>query len=192
MSNNYISLDENNIIIGTLRTNAPPSNIANNPMLINVDDIPNYKKAKNILGKSFDRANNKIMINNSSDLKALKAELVEKVDNLAEEARQRYLTSTKTQQTIYDFKLAEAEAYRAAGYPKDVSNYPLVSNQAIEEGSDTKTIVDTILSTKKQWLILAGKIEGIRIKGKRNILSATTTKKVEGLMKITSAALAAI
>jgi len=101
---------------------------------------------------------------------------VSEIDMAAEEARGRYITTTPTQQTIYDFKLKEAEAYVAAGYPTTAAKkaaYPMLLGESTISGDTIKVLADKVIATKNAWMGIAGAIEGTKVQGKAALKIAT-------------------
>jgi len=98
------------------------------------------------------------------------------IDQKAGEVRSSHVTQSPLQQQVYDAKIVEAKAYISAGYPTTSakkSQYPLIQQEALALGTTMTVTADTIVATYLGWMVIAGKIEGIRIKAKADIKAAT-------------------
>jgi len=117
------------------------------------------------------------------------ASALTEIDLAAASARARHVTDGFLQQHIYDMKSTEAQAYISAGYPKISTNYPLLTHEAKLRKITLKVLADSIISTKSNWLVLAGTIEGLRIKGKSDVSSAID---IPSIIKVKDAAIASL
>ena len=115
-----------------------------------------------------------------------------RIDEAAGRARARYITVTPGQEATYVEKGRQAEAYRAAGYPADLTSYPWIQAEVNATGKTPQQAADDILAQRDQWIALGAQIEELRIKGKSDIRSATTKAQVRQLADQAVAALDAI
>jgi len=186
MSNVYVSLDDNGTITGIIHSDRSEPDSYN---IVSDRTITNFHNVVDPIGKVFDRATNTIKIDLVAELSIEKEKANIQIDDAAEAARQRHLTTTATQQLIYDLKLTEAEAYISASYPKSTTAYPLLTAQAKILGTTVKAQADTIVKTKNLWFSLAGLIEGTRLKGKSDVSTGTTYAEVTTLKEAAISAL---
>jgi len=116
-------------------------------------------------------------------------ELVQSIDSKAEEIRASFITVGVLQQQIYDAKLLDAKAYIAASYPTTAAKkklFPLIQQESLALGNTMKVVADSIVATYNGWMIIAGKIEGIRLKAKADI---SNTPDVATVSSITAQAI---
>ena len=73
----------------------------------------------------------------SSALANAKASAAAKIDSAAGRARARYITTTPGQDATYTAKYAEAQAYRAAGYPGNLAGYPFIAGESYPNSNRT-------------------------------------------------------
>jgi len=102
-----------------------------------------------------------------------------KIDSTAEQARRRYITVGDGQSMIYQEKSEEATDYIAAGYPVDLTPYPLIQAEATAMGISSTIAADTIISQKSMWVGIGSTIELIRLTGKKAITDATTQLEID-------------
>jgi len=94
------------------------------------------------------------------------------VDDAAGAARLRYVTKAHMQQAVYDIKASEAAALAAAGYVVAGVDCPLLTAEAAASGKTLADVARGVLSTRKAWLGIAGKIEAVRLGGKAAVMAA--------------------
>jgi hypothetical protein len=92
---------------------------------------------------------------------AVKAQAVERVNQLAGECRAKYLTVVPGQSETYLLKADELRAYDAASiiYPSD---YPILLAEATATGATLAEVVALVRATRAAWLQLAAAVEGMR------------------------------
>jgi hypothetical protein len=106
---------------------------------------------------------------------ALRDEAASAVDIAAEAARQRYVTPGAGQALTYQEKVAQAQAYQAAGAPEDPAPWPFIVADATAFGITPAAAATAILSAREAWIAIGAQIEGIRLLAKRLIAAAETT-----------------
>lgn len=111
-----------------------------------------------------------------------KQEFIIKIDNIAGNKRLEYITSTPGQEVTYTAKLADAQAYKAAGYPIDVSTYPWINAEANATGNSPTNVADFIIYTAAIWEDKGSKIEGARQAAKISVSSATTITEIKAVI----------
>jgi len=98
--------------------------------------------------------------------------LLVSIDQAAEDARLRYITPGAGQAAVYLAKAAEADSYKAAGYPSASTAYPLLTAEATATGQTKAAIADAVIAKRDAWMLVAGSIEGERIAGKAAVSAA--------------------
>jgi len=99
----------------------------------------------------------------TTSLKSIKEGLCAEVDDEAEAARLRYITGGSGQAAVYVIKAAQADAYKADGYPADTTAYPMVAAEVGISGATAKAVADLIITTRDAWLTIASQIEAERL-----------------------------
>ena len=111
------------------------------------------------------------------------------IDEAAGRTRAKYITTVQGQAETYQMKAADAEAYKAAGYPADTTNHPWVAAEAAAQGKTPQQATDFLLATRAQWVQLGTEIERVRLQGKIAVAAATT---IHGVLAAKRAAIAAL
>lgn len=114
------------------------------------------------------------------------------IDNVAGNARTRYITSAPGQEMTYLEKSEEAADYAAAGYPADTTNYPFVAADATAYSITPQQAADQILAQRAVWITVGAQIEQVRLNGKNQVNTATTQQDVQLIVETTISALNAI
>lgn len=114
------------------------------------------------------------------------------IDNVAGNARTRYITSAPGQEMTYLEKSEEAADYAAAGYPADTTNYPFVAADATAYSITPQQAADQILAQRAVWITAGAQIEQVRLNGKNQVNTATTQQDVQLIVETTISALNAI
>ena len=109
-----------------------------------------------------------------------------KIDNAAEDARQKIITIGYGQAMVYIEKFNEATDYIVDGYPEDLSSYPFIRNEAKEFDESPRIIADSILAKKSDWINKTSKIEGARLIGKHNVKTSKTVEGINLIVAITT------
>ncbi len=101
------------------------------------------------------------------------------VDAKAENVRLRYITGGAGQAAIYVEKGLQAEAYVAAGYPVDLTNYPFIQAEVNVTGNTATVCANNLVTQKTSWIIKGAQIEQQRLLGKNAIDAATDLTTVD-------------
>lgn len=102
------------------------------------------------------------------------------IDTAAGAARARYITTANGQDATYLLKAADADRYKAAGYPAaQIATYSWVRAKARSTvpdptAADYQAAADLIISTRDAWVDKGANIEQARESGKRAVASAAT------------------
>ena len=90
-----------------------------------------------------------------------------KVDGDAGKAREILLTTVPGQAMTYLKKEADAEKFKADGYPEvDIDNYPWIAAEARARSDTGQQVADLILTQAAAWTVIGVAIEEERIRGK--------------------------
>lgn len=112
------------------------------------------------------------------------------VDNIAGQTRLRFITVSPGQEATYLSKLADANAYIAAGYPADATAFVWINAEAIATNATPQIVADLIVYTASQWSQVGAQIEGARQAAKQAILLSVNgleiNQAVENFKGITS------
>ena len=119
------------------------------------------------------------------------------LDKRAGVARARYITVAEGQDGTYLLKAQDAQAYKDAGYPADLTPYPFVAGELaaitpVDPPATAAQVADSILTMAAQWKPLAAYIEQVRLTYKNQIAVATTVDGVTALRNKAGAILDAI
>jgi len=96
---------------------------------------------------------------------------IDAVDCAAGEARSRYITVQPGQDAVYNLKLQQATACKAAGY--DATGLRLIEAESAATGKTVTEVCDVILATAAAWVDIAANIEAIRMKAIADIKLAS-------------------
>jgi len=107
------------------------------------------------------------------------------IDSAAGMARSRYITTVAGQEATYLSKAADADRYKAAGYPADTSSYPWVESEMSATGMTAQQSTDGIIVQRDAWNTLGAIIESERIKGKISVSQAVTISEAVQQANIT-------
>lgn len=123
-----------------------------------------------------------------------KTEAKRLVDEAAEVARLRYVTTGSAQAMVYLRKETEADAYKLAGYPAvgSPNEYPHLTQEAANTGQTEQQVADLIIATRDLWIEKSALIEGERMGGKKNVDDAADESAVDTARDNAVAALDAI
>lgn len=100
------------------------------------------------------------------------------IDTAAGAARARYITTANGQDATYLLKAADADRYKAAGYPAaQITSYPWVRAKAramiaAPAAADYLDAADLIIATRDTWIAKGADIEEARENGKRAVSTA--------------------
>lgn len=107
------------------------------------------------------------------------------IDAEAGRARSRYITTADGQESTYLLKAADADRYKAAGYPAaQIATYPWVAAKAkamvaSPSAADYQGAADLVISTRDAWVLKGAAIEEARERGKAAVSSAVDVAGVE-------------
>ncbi|MGN2393257.1 hypothetical protein ACTFO6_17425, partial [Pelomicrobium sp. G1] len=96
------------------------------------------------------------------------------------------------QEGVYLLKAAQAEAYRAAGYPADASPWPLIALEAEARAMTPRVLADEVLWLRDAWTAKAAAIEAARLAGKRAVSEALHPGEVAAARDAAIATLSAL
>lgn len=125
-------------------------------------------------------------------LDLLRRGAIEAIDAAAGQARARYITVAPGQEGVYLLKAAQAEAYRAAGYPADASPWPLIALEAEARAMTPRVLADEVLWLRDAWTAKAAAIEAARLAGKRAVSEALHPGEVAAARDAAIATLSAL
>jgi len=100
------------------------------------------------------------------------------IDTIAERTRLRFITGGAGQSMTYQLKGSEADAYAAAGYPADLTDYPFIQAESTATGASPTDAANNIIAQRDAWLVVGVNIEEIRISGKVSVTNATTMEEI--------------
>lgn len=107
------------------------------------------------------------------------------IDAAAGAARARYITTADGQESTYLLKSADADRYKAAGYPAaQIASYPWVLAKAramvaAPAAADYQAAADLIIATRDAWVVKGAAIEEARERGKAAVSAAVDVAGVE-------------
>ncbi|MEW5709845.1 MAG: hypothetical protein AB1830_13220 [Pseudomonadota bacterium] len=107
------------------------------------------------------------------------------IDAAAGRARARYITIAPGQEGTYLLKAADADRYKAAGYPDaQIASYPWILAKAKAMtpnpgAADYQAAADLIIATRDAWVAKGAAIEEVRERGKAAFAAATDTAGIE-------------
>lgn len=107
------------------------------------------------------------------------------IDAEAGAARARYITTANGQESTYLLKAADADRYKAAGYPAaKIASYPWVLAKAkvasaSPAAADYQAAADLIIATRDAWVLKGAAIEEARERGKAAVAAAVDVAGVE-------------
>lgn len=105
------------------------------------------------------------------------------VDRAAGNARSSYITTVPGQESTYQLKADEANAYITANRPEDASAYPMLSAEAEGRGTTVSDLADEILATRTKWVQAAAQIEKARVSGKAAVDAAPDDSDFDAVAK---------
>lgn len=126
------------------------------------------------------------------ELEGAKKEAYRIIDEAAGNARKKYITDVPGQAATYLLKAQHADAYKAAGYPADTTNFPMVVAEMSATGMAAIEAANYIIGTRDQWVMLAAEIEKQRRAGKIAVGSAAGETEITAASNTAVAALKAI
>ena len=102
------------------------------------------------------------------------------IDAIASDCRLRFISSGVGQEATYIIKESQAHAFRDAGYPDDLTQYPYVAAEASATGKTPQQAADDLMATADSWnYVLGPQIEGIRRAKKIALESCATSEAMD-------------
>lgn len=126
------------------------------------------------------------------DIPSVQVAAKNKIDIAAERARQRHITPGDGQSMTYRIKAEEARAYKDAGYPADMTEYPFVDAEAAATGETATATADAVIAQEDAWKAIGASIEGARLGGKKDVDDAADVSSIESVRDSAIAVLDAI
>ena len=105
------------------------------------------------------------------------------IDLAAGITRERFITTVPGQESTYQLKAEEANAYIAANRPADTTAYPMLSAEAEGRGMTASDLADEILATRSVWIQAAAQIEKARVSGKAAVDAAPESSDFDAVAK---------
>ncbi|MDA8258387.1 MAG: hypothetical protein M0Z99_22620 [Betaproteobacteria bacterium] len=118
-------------------------------------------------------------------LAEVQASALAAIDAAAAATRAHYITTADGQAATYLLKAADADRYKAAGYPAaQIASYPWVMAKAkamtaVPAAADYQAAADLIISTRDAWVVKGAAIEEARERGKAVVAAAVDVAGVE-------------
>jgi hypothetical protein len=113
-----------------------------------------------------------VLVDGTRPIAGLRAAMRARIDAVAGEVRDQYITTTPGQEGTYLLKREQALAYQAAGGPPDAAPYPMVRARAEAYGETPAQAAAVILRRAQLWALLGALIETRREAGKRQVALA--------------------
>jgi len=104
------------------------------------------------------------------DLDVLRNVLANRIDNMAEQVRSRFITALPAQVGTYVLKEAAARAWLADNTAPTVMLQP----EATARGMTLEHLATEVIALADQWSTLSGAIEGLRFGAKARLAAANT------------------
>lgn len=120
------------------------------------------------------------------------------IDAAAGTVRARYITTADGQESTYLLKAADADRYKAAGYPDaQIAVYPWVLAKAkamvaAPAAADYRAAANLIIATRDAWVVKGAAIEEARERGKAAVAAALNVAGVATARAAAEAELAAL
>ncbi|MCZ7599382.1 MAG: hypothetical protein M5U09_19000 [Gammaproteobacteria bacterium] len=141
-------------------------------------------------GDTYDPATGEVTSPPAPPLEEIRPAALRMIDDVAGEARARFITVAPGQESVYQLKLEHARAYAAADYTGDVP--AMVAAEAAAQDITEQAATDFILATAEQWIAVAAQIEQLRQAGKTAIRAAGTATEIDTIVSDTLDGLNAI
>lgn len=101
------------------------------------------------------------------------------IDNHAGTIRSHCITCAPGQDALYAEKIDEATDYVTAGYPDDLSDYPLLRVEVETLNKSIDEVIEKIFTKKSDWIRVSTQTERIRLKAKRDVRKCSTFEQVD-------------
>lgn len=131
-------------------------------------------------------------------LAEVQASALAAIDAAAGTARALYITTADGQAATYLLKAADADRYKAVGYPAaQIASYPWVLAKAramvaAPAAADYQAAADLIIATRDAWVSKGAAIEEARESGKRVVAAAIDVAAVDAARAVALARLMAL
>ena len=107
---------------------------------------------------------------------------VDLINTAAGKVRVKYATDIPFQTEAYNSKLADAKAFKAAGYPEnELVNYPYTYARATRQGITGQAAADFIIAIADNWAAILFAIEDKRDTANEQIEAQTDWKQCEAV-----------
>lgn len=121
-----------------------------------------------------------------------RARALDRIDQMAADARARHITTGAGQEATYQLKADEATAFIATGRPADTGAYPLLTAEATATANTVSALADAVQVMRQQWVQLAAYIEGVRMGSKTAATAATDMAGIAAAVTSAEAQLGAV
>lgn len=115
------------------------------------------------------------------ELTVLKSHLSASVDADAESERLKYITPGVGQAMTYAEKAAQAKAALATEDPQP-ADYPMLAAEIGISGATLADVAGIVASAHQQWIVIGAAIEGVRLRAKAEIGTATTSEEAQAVI----------
>jgi len=126
------------------------------------------------------------------DMAFHKAQAVKQINAVIAEVRLRYITDLPGQEALYQRKEAHAQAYKDAGYPADLTGFPLIAAETGITAPTSQALADLWLTNAADWEAIAATLEAIRMTAVMAVKGATTRADIATTMANMETELSAI
>ena len=103
------------------------------------------------------------------------------IDSAAGEAREKYITIGKGQGATYIEKEKDAQAFKAAGYPIDETDYAYVTAEKNATATTATVAADNVIAISSQWKSINANIEELRIQYKKECSESVDVQTCQAL-----------
>lgn len=110
----------------------------------------------------------KLTVSSFDDVKSLKETYLTRIDDVAEQARERLITKGAGQSMTYEAKYLEA--LKGEG--------PFLRAEAKALNTSVSQVIDSILQARERWEVQGAVIEANRLKAKHAMKRATTASEM--------------
>ena len=103
------------------------------------------------------------------------------IDSAAGEARAKYITIGKGQEATYIEKEKDAQAFKAAGYPIDETDYAYVTAEKNATATTATVAANNVIAISSQWKSINANIEELRIQYKKECSESVDVQTCQAL-----------
>ncbi len=189
-----MTLDDSGNILAVTQANGDCLSYVGNTVGIDFYENEYLFNGDNYLNYRYDLATFSIVLKvvEPIPLATLQADSLSRIDALAGMTRLKFITVSPGQELSYAAKLADAQAYIAAGYPEDATLYLWINAEAFETGSTVSQVADLIIYTANLWAEAGSTIESKRIAAKNSVSSALDESGIQTAEQLFIEAMAAL